>query len=213
MRSSIDALPTPAPRAMWNFLLGWVILLPLLFFSTNGAIVPDSGDTAMRAAEPTGNALSHRLGLALITLLCGALIFTRLPSVFAMAQRVKILVALPVLALASSAWSESARQSLVSGTVLLVFTLFAVYIGEKFEPHRQFELLMLAAGVALALSIGLAIFAPAVGAPGHSWRGIFAHKQNCAAVSTFLLVTTIHWSAAGIYQKIYRASCAVMAES
>ncbi len=210
MRDSTEFLPVPEPTPMWNFLLGWLILLPLLFFATNGAIVPDTGDVAMRAAEPSGTALSHRLGVALITLLCSSLIFTRLPSVFAMAQQVKIVVALPVLALISSAWSQNASQTLVSGIVLLVFTLFALYIGSSFEPDAQFELLMLAGGVALALSIGLAIFAPALGAAGNSWRGIFAHKQNCAAVSTFLLVTAIHWGASGAYQKIYRAAYVAM---
>jgi exopolysaccharide production protein ExoQ len=210
MRNSMETLPAPAPMAMWNLLLGWLILLPLLFFSTNGAVVPDTGDVAMRAAEPSGTALSHRLGLAAITLLCSTLIFTRLPSVFAIGQRMKLIVALPILALMSSLWSGSARQTLMSGVVLLVFTLFALYIGSSFEPDGQFELLMLAGGVALALSIGLAMIAPGLGAPGHSWRGIFAHKQNCAAVSTFLLVTAIHWRASGTYQQIYRAGYAAM---
>jgi exopolysaccharide production protein ExoQ len=195
---------------MWHLLLGWIILLPLLFFSTNGALVPDTGDVAMRAAEAGGTSLSHRLGVALITLLCSVLILTRLPAIFAMGQRMKLLVALPVLAIVSSAWSQNARQTMTSGFVLLIFTLFALYIGSTFGPRRQIELLVLGGGVAVILSIGLALLAPRFGAPGHNWRGIFAHKQNCAAVCTLLLVTAVHWNASGVYQKGFRAAYAAM---
>ena len=69
---------------------------------------------------------------------------------------------------------------------------------------------MLMAGVALPVSIAVALFLPNLGAPGHLWRGIFSHKQNCAAVTTLLLVTALHWRASGAYQKIFRVSCAAM---
>jgi exopolysaccharide production protein ExoQ len=204
MRDSIDALPLRSPVPMWHLLLGWVILLPLLFFATNGSFMPDS-DVSMRVAEPGGSSLSHRLGLAIICLLCSTLVFTRLPAIFAISQRTKVILALPILALLSSAWSQSSHQTMTSGVILLVFTLFALYIGSSFDPSGQFELLMLAGGVALTLSIGLSLLVPTLGAPGHSWRGIFSHKQNCAAVCTLLLVTAIHWRASGSNQKLFRA--------
>jgi len=210
MSNSIDVLPRRSPAPIWHLLIGWVILLPLLFFATNGKIVPDNGDVSMSMAEAGGSSLSHRLGLGLICLLCSVLIFTRLPAVFALGQRTKVLLGLPILALISSAWSDSARQSIVSAVILLVFTLFAVYIASSFDSTGQFELLMLSGGVALVISIGLSLFVPALGAPGHNWRGIFAHKQNCAAVCTLLLVTAVHWRASGSNQKVFRALYAMM---
>jgi exopolysaccharide production protein ExoQ len=210
MNNSIDVLPSRSPAPMWHLLIGWVILLPLLFFATNGKIVPDNGDVSMSMAEAGGSSLSHRLGLGLICLLCSVLIFTRLPAVFALGQRTKVLLGLPILALISSAWSDSARQSIVSAVILLVFTLFALYIASSFDSTGQFELLMLSGGVALVISIGLSLFVPALGAPGHNWRGIFAHKQNCAAVCTLLLVTAVHWRASGSNQKVFRALYAMM---
>jgi exopolysaccharide production protein ExoQ len=210
MDHSIDASSRRSPVPMWHLLLGWVILLPLLFFATNGKIIPDNGDVSMSMAEAGGSSMSHRLGLAFICLLCSVLIFTRLPAIFAISQRMKTILALPILALISSEWSESARQSMVSGAILLVFTLFALYVASSFDSKGQFELLMLAGGVALVISVGLSIFLPALGAPGHNWRGIFAHKQNCAAVCTLLLVTAIHWRASGSNQKLFRAICAAM---
>jgi O-antigen ligase len=210
MSNSMDVLPRRSPAPMWHLLIGWVIVLPLLFFSTNGKIVPDNGDVSTSMAEAAGSSLSHRLGLGLICFLCSVLIFARLPAVFALGQRTKVLLGLPILALISSAWSDSARQSIVSAVILLVFTLFALYIASSFDSTGQFELLMLSGGVALVISIGLSLFVPALGAPGHNWRGIFAHKQNCAAVCTLLLVTAFHWRASGSNQKIFRALYAVM---
>lgn len=210
MSNSMDVSPGRSLAPMWHLLIGWVILLPLLFFSTNGKVVPDNGDVSMSMAEAGGSSLSHRLGLGLICLLCSVLIFTRLPAVFALSQRTKVLLGLPILALISSAWSESARQSIVSACILLVFTLFAVYIASSFDSRSQFELLMLAGGVALVMSIGLSVLVPALGAPGHNWRGIFAHKQNCAAVCTLLLVTAVHWRASGSSQRVFRALYVVM---
>jgi O-antigen ligase len=210
MSNSIDVLPRRSPAPMWHLLIGWVILLPLLFFATNGKVIPDNGDVSMSMAEPGGSSLSHRLALGLICLLCSVLIFTRLPAVFALGQRTKVLLGLPVLALISSAWSDDARQSIVSALILLIFTLFALYIAGSFDSAGQFELLMLSGGVALVISVGLSVFIPALGAPGHNWRGIFAHKQNCAAVCTLLLVTAIHWPASGSNQKMFRGLYAVM---
>jgi exopolysaccharide production protein ExoQ len=69
---------------------------------------------------------------------------------------------------------------------------------------------MLSGGVALVISIGLSVFVPTLGAPGHNWRGIFAHKQNCAAVCTLLLVTAVHWRPSGSNQKVFRGIYAVM---
>jgi exopolysaccharide production protein ExoQ len=148
--------------------------------------------------------------LALVCALCSMLIFSRLPSVFAICQRAKLILALPLLALLSNAWSQNPRQTLVSASILLVITVFALYVGSSFTAQGQFQLLMLMAAVALPLTIALAVFAPSLGAPGGPWRGIFAHKQNCAASGIILLVTALHWKAFGAYQKIFRVSAVAM---
>ena len=57
MNNSMDVSPGRSLTPMWHLLIGWVILLPLLFFSTNGKVVPDNGDVSMSMAE-AGGALS-----------------------------------------------------------------------------------------------------------------------------------------------------------
>jgi O-antigen ligase len=49
------------------------------------------------------------------------------------------------------------------------------------------------------------LFVPSLGASEAGWKGIFGHKQICAAVSIVFLVTALHWKCYGIYQKTFRA--------
>ena len=128
---------------MWNFRLSWVILIPLLFFATNGNILPKPGGA-------TSDSTSHPVGVGVVIALCSVLIFTRLAAVFAAAQRAKLLIGLPLLAILSSVWSQNPRQTIISGSILLVFTLFALYFATSFAPRQQFELLMLTGGWLLA---------------------------------------------------------------
>jgi exopolysaccharide production protein ExoQ len=207
VKSSVEVSPADLPVPIWNQWVGWAILIPLLYLAGDGNPVP-TGTASV--ADVSGTSSSHKLILALVCALCSILIFNRLPSVFAICQRAKLIVALPLLALLSSAWSQNPRQTLVSASILLVFTVFALYVGSSFTAQGQFQLLILMAAVALPLTIALAVLVPSLGAPGGPWRGVFAHKQNCAASGTILLVTALHWKAFGAYQRIFRVSAVVM---
>jgi exopolysaccharide production protein ExoQ len=200
-------------KPVWHLLLGWMICIPLLFFATDGTLIPETGAVAYRATATGGGggSVAHQLGLAIVFFICSALIVSRLPAVSSIGQRTKMLVAYPVLALLSSAWSLQPQQSIVSGVILLLFTLFALYFGVNFTPQRQFELLVMAGGMAVVLSILLAVFVPSMGSGAEGWRGIFGHKQNCAGATTLILVTGIHWRPAGFYQRAFRVLYVVMA--
>ena len=200
------------PRAAWHLLTGWVICIPLLFFATDGTLIPETGDVAYRETATAGGGGSavHQIGLAVVFLICAAMIGSRLPVVSSISQRMKTLVAYPALALLSSVWSWQPQQSIVSGVILLLFTLFALYFVCNFEIHRQFELLVMAGGIAVALSILLAVFVPSIGGSALGWRGIFGHKQNCAGATTLILITGIHWRPSGLYQRAFRVLYVLM---
>jgi exopolysaccharide production protein ExoQ len=200
---------TPAP--VWHTILGWSIVLPLLFLSANGTLIPQSGDPSFGATggSPESSA-SHMIGVAIVTFICGVLIASRFSLVLSACRRMKVVLALPVLAVLSSAWSVQPRKSVVSGIILLIFTVFCLYVGTQFSFKRQFELIMLVGAVALPVSIALALFIPSLGASSAGWRGVFGHKQNCAAVCMLWLITALHWKCSGIYQKIFRLMYIVM---
>jgi exopolysaccharide production protein ExoQ len=208
---AMPATVTSAP--VWHFALSWVIVLPLFFFSANGTLIPPTEDPSFAAtgADPSSHGSAfHMITVAGILLICSVLVSSRWQSLVPFFWRTKVLLALPLLAIFSSVWSEQPAQTLISGTILLVFTVFALYVGDRFSFQEQIELVMLVGSVALPLSIALALFVPSMGASAAGWRGIFGHKQNCAAVSTLWLVTAVHWKGSGIYQKMFRVASIVM---
>jgi exopolysaccharide production protein ExoQ len=201
----------PAPATVWHLVLGWVLLVPMLYIAANGTLIPRTGDVAFAATgENPGSPLWHKIGVALVTLISLVLIALRFSPVFMLSRRMKIVLALPVLAIVSCAWSVDPRQSIVSGLILLIFTMFAIYVASRFSFYRQFELIMLVGAVALPASIALALFVPSIGRDPVAWRGILVSKQNCSAVCTLWLITALHWKGSGIYQKIFRAMYIVM---
>ena len=128
MKISTQTAPPGLQAAAWHLLLGWVIAVPLLFFAANGTLIPEQGAVAFRATATEGPvaARSPRLGLAIVFSICAFLVFSRLPAVSSISQRMKTLVAFPILTLLSSLWSLQPKQSMVSGVILLVFTLFVL---------------------------------------------------------------------------------------
>jgi exopolysaccharide production protein ExoQ len=201
-----------APAHVWQLALGWVLLIPMLYVAANGTFIPHEGGLDYSATSQTpGTSASHKVILALVCLIWFTLIGFRFSSVFALSRRAKVILAFPVLAVLSSCWSADPLQSIVSGTVLFIFTLFAIYVAGQFPFQRQFEFIMLVGAVALPVSIALALLVPSMGASDAGWRGIFGHKQVCAALSMFWLITALHWKSSGIVQELFRAISVVMA--
>jgi exopolysaccharide production protein ExoQ len=198
--------PTSAPAHLWQLALGWVMLIPTLYIAVDGVLIPRTGDVSFVATgEDPGSSASHKVSLALFGLTCLVLIALRFAPVLALTRRMKILLAFPILAILSFAWSVEPLQSIMSGVVLLIFTLFAIYVGSRLSFQRQFELIMLVGAVALPVSIALAILVPSMGTDTTGWRGILVSKQNCSAVCTLWLITALHWKCSGFAQHIFRA--------
>jgi exopolysaccharide production protein ExoQ len=197
--------------SIWHLLLGWVLIVPMLYISGDGAFVPRTGDVAFAATGGSpGTSGSHKIALALFCLVCLMLIAFRSSAVFALGRRTRIILAFPILAILSCIWSGDPWQSIASGVVLLIFTVFAIYVGSQLSFQRQFELIMMVGAIVLPASIALAIFVPSIGTESSAWRGVLVSKQNCAAVCTLLLITALHWKCSGIYQRIFRAMSIVM---
>jgi exopolysaccharide production protein ExoQ len=204
------------PRAstslpIWQLALGWVLLIPMFYIAGDGAFIPRTDNVNFAAtAEGSGSSASHKMGLALFGLICLVLIAFRSTKFIALARRLKIVLAFPVLAILSCVWSGEPLHSIMSGLVILVLTAFAIYIGSELSFQRQFELIMFVGAIVLPLSIALAILVPSVGTESMAWRGILVSKQNCSGVCTLLLVTALHWDCSGFYQKAFRALTIVM---
>src|SRR5665213_767349 len=144
------------PIAISKLVRTWFILLPLLYYANGGSI----GTAATSSSESSSR--THQIALLTVSVICFTLIVKRFPAVFAASLRMKLIIALPVLALLSCAWSVDPRQSLISGITLLCFTLFAIYLTETFTTDGQLDLIMLTGAVAVPASIVLALLVPSI---------------------------------------------------
>ena len=210
-RSAVPSLSRQHTLPVWHLALPWLLLVPVFYIAANGTFIPHSGaiDTAA-TGQAAGTDAAHKLSVAFVSILSLALIAFRFPPVFALAQRLKLLLAFPLLAIASFAWSAEPQQSIISGGILFIFTAFAIYVASRFQFHRQLEFLMLAGALCLTASIAFALFVPSAGVSEAGWRGIFGHKQLCAAMSMLFLITALHWTCIGIHQKLFRATFILM---
>jgi O-antigen ligase len=199
MKYATEVNPLVPAVPVEQLVRSWVIVLPLLYFSNSGRL---SLAETSSAAE---FGMAHQIGLLVVCLICSAFILKRLSIVVTSALEAGLVLALPVVALLSCAWSVDPRQSLISALTLLCFTLFAFYLSETFRPSEQLDLVMITGAVAVPVSILLALLVPRVGVAGTAWRGIFAHKQQCGAVVTMFIITAVHWKPRTSIQRPLRA--------
>jgi O-antigen ligase len=117
----------------------------------------------------------------------------------------KWVLAISVLAMASTAWSEDPSLTFRRSLVLLGTTLFGVYFAARFDLGEQVRILAKTFGIIVALSFCFALLLPKYGINHDiymgSWTGVFTHKNSLGramivAVAAFLCAKQlIHWSA------------------
>lgn len=178
---------------VWHLAAAWVAALPLLFLAMGARLIPDTQDVGLRVSQMDESGATHKGPLAIVLLICATLVFRRYSQVFAACQRLKLVVAIPILALFSTLWSGIPGHTLMSAAILLLFTCFAVYLGIVYNHQRILELITLVGAIGVALSFLAVIFMPSIGGGSGGWRGIFGNKQNTACVVTFFLITALHW--------------------
>jgi hypothetical protein len=172
---SEDASLKPLRQPMWNLAIGWILVIPMLYLAALGTIGVTGASSATDAAG--GSSGGHKLSIGLVTLLFLAVILTRKQRLLRSVLDSKLVLCVPLLAMLSSAWSAQPLHTALSGTILLIFTVFTICIAAEYGFERQIELIMLAGVVALPASIALAVLFPSIGSSAAGWRGIFSHKQ------------------------------------
>ena len=184
LEEHIDILPPTTG----SLVRSWFILMPLLYYANSGF------PGAANSVSAEGFSRTHQAGLLIVCLIAAAFIVKRVAVVFKASLQNMLIVALPVIALLSPLWSFDPRQSLISAITFICLTLFALYLSETYTFEGQLDLIMLTGAIAVPASIVLAVLVPSIGTSGGAWRGIFTHKQQCAAAVTLFLVTALHWN-------------------
>jgi exopolysaccharide production protein ExoQ len=183
----------------WNPVIYWILLVPMLFFAANGSwsflgASTNNGISGFQAIAETDSGGGHKaisMGCYLIVL--AALFFNR-KRLFRTCTQNWLILALPLLAILSIAWSQFPKITVLYAFYIAVDTLFAVYLVSRFRPEQQMSLFLLTGAFALVISIGEAILYPAGGVDlkegSRAWEGMYSHK-NIAAMLTLLFLIPI----------------------
>jgi O-antigen ligase len=194
------------PLRTQHLVVGWIALLPMLFICVNGTLTTETGSIELRKTATVAGALSYRVPATVMAVLCLGLAAWKYGAVLKKARRVKPLIFLTLAAPLSAIWSDNPLHSLSEGILLIALTAFALFVASVFSEERQMELVVLAAGIVLTVSILLAVGVPSVGTMPESgaWRGLFGQKNNCAGTCLFLLLPAVHWKTHGIFERALR---------
>ena len=189
-----------APIAAWRLVESWIAIIPLLFLTVRGtfSIEGAAGNNQMSGTYGTMMASSvssprHNLEIALFYGIIGLLLVPFYRSILSTFLNNKLLLALPLLAIASTAWSQVPSRSLSFALMNLLNTAFAIYLVRRFTPNQQMQLFTTLGVVTLIGSYTLIALFPSIGLDhkenfAHAWQGLFGHKNHCAMMMTYLLI-------------------------
>jgi O-antigen ligase len=199
--------------------VAYVLLVPLILFAVHGGFSFEheswnsdlgayGGKIAVVASESETLRDRVQAWVALAICLGAAAPYAR--SIFAAAQGLPLFWLLPLYALASAFWSQDAALSLRSGLSLLISTLFAFYLAERFSERQRLELIVLAGACVAAGSLALAVFLPQFGVDHQlhegAWQGLFTQKNVCAEATLFLLTPALALPPLGRYGQLLRSA-------
>ena len=105
---------------------------------------------------------------------------------------IKWLLALLLIAIISTQWSQNPSLTLRSDAVLLASTAFGVYFGTRYTVPEQLRLLAWTYSFTIALSYFFALFLPSYGIEQESnvdaWKGAFSYKNVLAEAAVFAML-------------------------
>jgi exopolysaccharide production protein ExoQ len=198
-------------RPIWNYVLAWMLLAPLLYLAAYGAFSIDHADFNNAVAGEYGTLLAGRskavpmAEIAIFYGIIGIVCFAYFKSLVALCAKFPSLLALPVLAVASTVWSQDPLQSFLLGTLALAGTIFAFFLSVRFSPEEQQELFLFVGVAVVVISIGLALLVPSMGVMQldgkGAWQGLFNHKNRCAMGMAFLLTSGLFFAAPTFLRK------------
>src|SRR5271170_7986872 len=182
----------------------WLSMPPLLYLasrgqfwfqdpSSNQAVLDLSGVTTVDSGVE--RTLITGIIYALLVIVC----FRWFRKRRGISGRGNLFIALAVLAIVSSTWSQFPGVTLKSSLYLAANTVLAILLYRRFNPLQQLRLFYLVGWICLVFSYILCLFFPRYGLDpmatlgfGHAWRGIYGYKNACAMMTMFLLPAGIY---------------------
>ena len=189
--------PVAEARNLWSRPLVWCLILPLVFFSMNGYVpfVESPYYVSLFANQHTSANGVKVLGeCAIVFGIIAAAIFPTSRIVFRAAISLKYITLLAGYAVLSTLWSNDPFHTFAQSVLMFPPLLFAYYLAHGYELEDQIALFQTTGAIALTASFAFVQLVPIWGLQHGgdyegTWRGIFHHKNECAANLTILLIS------------------------
>ena len=208
-------IATSSERSVSHLAVAWILMLPLLYFASTGSfwfqsvvgnntLFQDYGSLTLVVATSENTVV-----LLAILLVSVALLFPRLMRVLSRCGKDKVFIASAVLAVVSCLWSQFPTRSLGYSLCLVVDTLFAFYLYERFGTKRLLQLLLVLGWICVLLSVALSLFCPQFGVSqiaesAGRWRGMYGNPNACSIMTSLLLVGAFFTPATTLVAKCFR---------
>jgi exopolysaccharide production protein ExoQ len=193
---------TEGPTCLWSRVSTWSLMLLLLYFALNGVSPFVNDPTATRAVTTSseGGVFLERISKLSIFAICMIFVFQRGRLVGRLSLRLKLITAVPLLALLLCPFSQLPSRTISSGALLLGTVLLLYYIMARYTPDQVLELLLILGTATMAASIVFAVALPQYGLDqmgGHAdaWKGIFSAKNYLGNVALFFLTVAVSYRA------------------
>jgi exopolysaccharide production protein ExoQ len=213
--ATVDATTRKYGRAISQFAISYVLLVPLIFLASGGALSFEHGtrNTALGhrlgSLVDNGDSQSRNIELAFVY---GTILFVVVPrsrAVLTVARSYPIITSLAILLPLSALWSQEPMQTLRTGFYSFVDVAFAFYLVRRFSPHSLMRLMIMLAAAVLLVSLGLVLLSPTVGLDQMegkaAWQGLFVGKNNCAMAFNFLLIPLLYARLSNGWKRLARA--------
>jgi exopolysaccharide production protein ExoQ len=208
--SATEALPLWAKaqgraRAVpvWQLLEAWAAFIPLTFFAARGTFSFENISSNNEIAGTYGNLIAsgisgfrHNAEMVVFYAIIVVLLLRFHRTLVDWFLENKVISALPLLALLSTAWSQEPFRTFTFAIMAFVHTAFGFYLAKRFQRSQQLDLLFGLGAFALILSLLLVVFYPAAGLDHkeglrHAWEGMFGEKNGCGILMIYFLLPAL----------------------
>jgi exopolysaccharide production protein ExoQ len=203
----VQAIPaiTRPPRPIKQWVLPWLLILPLAFFAVHGTPSFESAPSSTANAGPLSGLASNgrKAGMLWSVVLPGIMysivmwtIVTNFRRIFPMAIRMWLLTTLAGLSMLSCLWSQDPFRSAYNGCFCMIEALFAYYLVIKFTSDELRTLIMMAGLFIAVVGLFMVVVSPQYavahsGRDGTSWVGLFTDRTSTGKAMVFLLSPAI----------------------
>jgi exopolysaccharide production protein ExoQ len=170
----------------WYSIVLWSTLPALLYFSTAGNFIKETGagNDFTAYAKPSALARVEQIAVWMICVLLMIPLFHRIVRSI---LQYRLLLALMIFATASIAWSPDTIDSIRRVLLFILTITFGFYLSDKYHPEQQMKLILATGAGAALLSLVVVAALPAYGLErALGWRGIFGAHADLGMFLCFL---------------------------